>query len=345
VTESRPAPRTAPEQELERLHERAELARWGPAGREVRPGSWAQQAEPTPQRIRRALDEARFGDAAALGRHLITEAQEIHDLYTDWSAAVPQILARHGATEQRLRAAAEEAVGEPGAVDPAADWQGFLDAVREFAQGCEAGGGCETSRGGHERSLAAALQAWRTAHDRHRDLVAWWIAFAVQELGETQLGDLWRELQAEGIASYARYDVNATRWDESFAFLVQCAIEGMHGHLGGPHGLGEVEVRDHGDRVQLTFAPCGSGGRLRAAERFGVTGERHDWAWNELGVCHYCVHCCVLQQVEPIDNLGYPARVIDPPLAAGESCSWTVYRDPRDVPESAYSRVGRRKPS
>jgi hypothetical protein len=238
-----------------------------------------------------------------------------------------------------LQAAAERAVSETGAEDPAADWRGFLDAVREFARGCE------TGEGGHEGRLAAALRAWRTAHDRHRDLVAWWIAFAVQELGEAELGSLWRELQAQGIASYGRYDINVTRWEESFAFLVQCAIEGMHGHLGGAKGLGEVEVRDHGDRVQLTFAPCGSGGRLRAAETFGVTSERHDWAWNELGVCHYCVHCCVLQQIEPIDNLGYPARVIDPPLAPGDSCSWTVYRDPRDVPESAYGRVGRRKPS
>ena len=95
--------------------------------------------------------------------------------------------------------------------------------------------------------------------------------------------------------------------------------------------------------MQLTFAPCGSGGRIRAAERFGVTRQRHDWAWNETGVCHYCVHCCVLMQLEPIDRLGYPVRVIDPPLKPGQSCSWTVYRDPADVPESAYRRVGRTK--
>jgi hypothetical protein len=52
----------------------------------------------------------------------------------------------------------------------------------------------------------------------------------------------------------------------------------------------------------------------------------------------------VLQQLKPIDNLGFPARVIDPPLAPGDSCRWTVYRDPGDVPESAYRRVGRGKP-
>lgn len=331
---------SATEQELERLRAAGEVVDWAPAGRGVRPGSWLEQAEPTPERIRAALNEGRFGDAAALGCHLVVEAQEIHDLYTEWAEALPRLLVARGVGADRVASASERAVRETGAVDPAGEWGGFLDAVRAFVDGCQAGGDT-----GREQRLQAALDAWRTAHDRHLQLVGGWIAFAVDELGEGELGGVWRELEADGIAAYARYDRDRTPWPESFAFLVQCAIEGMHGHLGGPGGLGEVAVQDHGDRVQLTFAPCGSGGRIRAAERFGVTSERHDWAWNEVGVCHYCVHCCVLQQLEPIDNLGHPARVIDPPLAPGDPCSWTVYRDPDDIPESAYRRVGRRKPS
>src|SRR5205823_5239112 len=83
-----------------------------------------------------------------------------------------------------------------------------------------------------------------------RDLVAGWIAVTVEELGESELGAVWRELQADGIAGYARYDVGTTPWEDSFAFAVQTAIEGMHGHLGGARGRGEVEVNDHGDRVE-----------------------------------------------------------------------------------------------
>jgi hypothetical protein len=312
----------AAEDELRGLRERGEVVDWAPAGHAVRPGDWSEQAEPTPDRIEAALREGRLEEAAALGRHLVTEAQEIHDLYTAWSAAIPEILARHGAA----------AVTAPEAVDGEGDWSRFVAAVETFA------------RGPGEARLRAALDAWREAHDRHLELVAGWIAVAVEQLGEAQLGALWRELQADGIAAYARYETSRTPWDESFAFAVQTAIEGMHGHLGGPRGRGEVEVRDHGDRVELVFDPCGSGGRLRAAERFGVTTERHDFAWNEVGVCHYCVHCCVLQQLEPIDNLGHPVRVIDPPLNAGDRCTWTVYRDPADVPEAAYRRVGRTKP-
>lgn len=329
---------TAAEEDLRRLRERGEVVDWPAAGRGVRPGDWSEQAQPTADRLEMALRDGRLNDAAALGRHLVTEASEIHELYTQWSAAVPELLARRGMPTHHVAAAAEHLVRSTGVRDPAGDWSKFLVAVEAFAVGCERGDAEHAAR------MATALATWRTAHDRHRDLVAAWIAVAVEELGEIELGPLWRDLQADGIAGYARYDLRDTPWEHSFPLIVQTAIEGMHGHLGGPQGLGEVQVTDHADRVQLEFAPCGSGGRLRAAERFGVTVEPHDWAWNETGVCHYCVHCCVLQQLEPIDNLGYPVRVIDPPLQAGDSCSWTVYRDPADVPESAYRRVGRNKP-
>jgi hypothetical protein len=329
--------RTDAEQELADLRRDGELAVWAPAGREVRPGTWAQQAVPTPDAIEEAIAAGRPGDAARLARHLVVEAQEIHDLYSAWACEIPRELERNGVPSGDVDRERRRLVALTEASDPERDWAAFCHAAESFAASCDAGA----------PSLAAlehALQTWREAHDRHRDLVAGWIDVAVALLGEERLGDLWRTLQADGIASYARYDVAANPWARSRALLLQSAIEGMHGHLGGPRGRGEVEVAEHPDRVELRFSPCGSGGRLRAAERFGVTTERHDWAWNETGVCHYCVHCCVLQQLEPIDRLGYPARVIDPPLRPGDPCTWTVYDDPSLVPEAAYERVGRRKP-
>jgi len=324
-------------QVLAALRDEGELATWGPAGREVRPGTWAEQALPTPDAIERAVADGRLADAARLARHLVVEAQEIHDLYSQWAREIPAELRRRGVADAELAAERARLVEATRADDPERDWVAFRRAVDALAAACEEG--APTKAG-----LGAALAMWRTAHDRHLHLVAGWVDVAVARLGEEHLGDLWRHLQAEGIAAYARYGLAANPWSRSRALLLQTAIEGMHGHLGGPQGRGEVEVIEHPDRVQLRFSPCGSGGRLRAAERFGVTTERHDWAWNELGVCHYCVHCCALQQLEPIDRLGYPARVIDPPLRAGDPCSWTVYHDPSLVPESAYRRVGRSKP-
>ena len=75
-----------------------------------------------------------------------------------------------------------------------------------------------------------------------------------------------------------------------------------------------------------------------------VAANQAPLAWNRVGVCHYCIHCCVLQQLEPIRRLGYPARVIEPPTEPGMQCSWTVYRRPDLVPESAYTAVGETPP-
>jgi hypothetical protein len=290
--------------------EQGELAHWPPLGREVRTGTWSEQAEPTPDRIARALAEGRSADAAALARHLVVEAQEIHDLYADWAARLPAL-----------------------AGVPAADATAFEDGWDAFRAACEGFAG--------DPDLEAVLALWHDAHDRGLALVADLIDAACDALGEERLGEVWADLQRDGIAFYRATYGPEQPWPASAERLVQVAIEGMHGHLGGPRRRGEVQVSEHPDRVSLTFATCGSGGRVLAAGRHGVVQGAHDFAWRTPGVCRYCVHCCVLQQLTPIDDFGYPARVVDPPTRPGDPCTWTVYRDPSLVPDEAYIRVGR----
>ena len=287
-----------------------ELVDWPVLGRPVRPGTWAEQAEATPDRIERAVAEGRGDEAMALVRHLPVEAEEIHDLYTAWSARIAELLGRE----------------PPDPAPHAAAWAAFVAA-------------CDAWR--PEDPLQPVLDAWRSAHDAHLEEVAALVDAAVEARGEAWLGDLWADLQADGAAFYRATYGPDHEWAASAERLLQVAIEGMHGHLGGPRGRGEVTVEEHADRVALSFDPCGSGGRVLAEGRHGVVEGRHDFAWNTPGVCRYCVHCCVLQQLGPIDAFGYPARVIDPPTEPGARCTWTVYRDPALVPDAAYERVGR----
>lgn len=291
-----------------------ELARWEPLGRAVRTGSWQEQAEPTPDRIERAVAEGRAADAEALVRHLPVEADEIHELYTEWSRRIPELC-------------------DLPARDPAphdAAWAAFVAA-------------CSAWRAGDP--LEPVLDAWTAAHDAHLDEVATLVDEAVEAWGEARLGELWATLQADGSAFYRATYGPEQPWAASSERLLQVALEGMHGHLGGPRRRGEVEVEEHADRVTLRFAPCGSGGRVLAGERHGTVAGSHGFAWSTPGVCRYCVHCCVLQQLGAIDDLGYPARVVDPPTEPGASCAWTVYRDPALVPDAAYARVGRSRPA
>lgn len=317
-----------------------ELVAWPAIGREVRGGSWAQQAETTIDRIDAALREDRREDAAALVRHLVTEATEIHELLSAWTEEIPRILSEQGLGEESVTTIATTVERESGAVgvDFAAAWKAFEEAAETGAETILAGRG-------HPELVRATVRVWTDAHDVQLRLTAGWVDAVVSALGEEWLGTLWSRLQREGIEQYGRYALEHQPWERSFALLTQIALEGMHAHFGGPTRSGEIELIEHADRVELRFAPCGSGGQLVDAEAYGVTEERHPFAWNEVGVCHYCVHCCVLQQLEPIRRLGFPARVIDPPLAPGDSCSWSVYRDPSLVPDDAYLRVGERPPS
>jgi hypothetical protein len=122
-----------------------------------------------------------------------------------------------------------------------------------------------------------------------------------------------------------------------------------------------VTLHEEEDRWVFRFEPCGSGGRTldgdangngtaRVGPPFGfrVTSEEHDWAWRTKGVCLYCAHCCQLQERASITRLGYPVRVVEPPVwgtaEPRDYCTWSIYKDPKLVPAEAYRRVGATKP-
>lgn len=294
---------------------------------------------PTQILLREALAEGRYEDAQELVRYLPTEWEEIRFLYPEFlRRTVAELLVRvkDPLAVERFR---ERLEGELGADFEAIDAQRQLDReLQLLAESCRNGTASDDD-------VTFVFDTWRAVHDRWRDLLAAAIDLGVELLGEEQLGDLWAVIQANEIDGYRRYDPATRAWSDSFQEIVRSAFTGMHGHLCGPRVDGEIGVFEHDDHVELRFEPCGSGGRLRDESRYGFTRDRHDWAWNRIGVCHYCAHCCVLQQLTPIDRFGIPVRVIDPPTAPGEPCTWRVYRSPEQVPDRAYLDVGRQPPS
>ena len=66
-------------------------------GREVRQDDWAELGTPTPEAIRRALEEGRIEDAKRLARYLTVEGKGLHDLMCDWVwDLLTRIAERHG---------------------------------------------------------------------------------------------------------------------------------------------------------------------------------------------------------------------------------------------------------
>ena len=200
------------------------------------------------------------------------------------------------------------------------------------------------------------MESFRYEQQIIQDIYVDWIwamlTWVQNRVGEPQVETIMREtLGSWASERYANY------LDLSFEERVALTVEGMRGHLSGPGRLGNIEVTDEGERTVVAFDPCGSGGRARRGDpergispavdrpEFGSSRDAHDWTWQEQGVCLYCSHCSLINEILPIERLGFPMRVTEYPRDADDKCRWILYRDPKQIPAEAYERVGKVKPS
>lgn len=331
-------------------------------GYEVRRGGYLEHSVSTYKLAADAIGEGRFEEAIQLGRYTVREAVEGHELYRDWIVEIRKYLQDRGMAhgqieteEHRIKGLLRSDVGAE--FDPEAGWESYTAAIEAFVAACKARRAKEALS-----LLETARGIWRDTHDRKCDWVYGLLDVAARHLGEDCIGEVWDLLMAPMYAYYGRYDVDNNPWPRSFDLLMHYALEGLRGHLSGPGRMGEIEVFEEADRWGMRFDPCGSGGRtyrddtdaglpprMEPPFNFAVTTKEYDWAWNKKGVCLYCVHCCALNERNPMRKFGYPTRVVDPPTwpAArnGGKCTWYVYKDPRLVPEEIYKRVGFTKPA
>lgn len=324
-------------------------------GRVARIGSWNELAKGT---FRSAAEHLTAGDgdaAADLVEVAVLEADELRDIYQRWPEATAGWIRDRGVPAADIDAAAGELrklIGDRAMDGIQAEWPDFTAAVEDAAAACRA----HTAHASAEIERARAV--WQGIHDRAVDRVSGLVDIAVRLVGEEALGQLWDFLMADWYDIHARrYAMANQPWSDSAHQLMIAIVDGFHAHLTGTGRQGDIEVINETHRIGFRFAPCGSGGRSldgrisddlpRAGAPFGfaVTTEPHDWAWNTVGICSYCVHCCQLNEAMPIDRLGYPTRVIDAPTWNPDdpvtTCTWWVYRDPADVPDHIYERVGR----
>jgi hypothetical protein len=204
-----------------------------------------------------------------------------------------------------------------------------------------------------EDTLSRLKEAELAVHDVQADWCWGLLTVFRDALGEERMEEVLRVTEEPWLRErYARFAEMTPQ--ES----LELTIEGMRGHFTGPGRAGAVDVRDEEDRWVLSFDACGSGGRMRRGDPargqtprteapydFGMTHEAHDWSWGEKGVCLYCAHCAVVNEILPIEATGAPMRVVDYPADPAEPCRWTIYKSPDLIPDKAYERVGKARPA
>jgi hypothetical protein len=326
--------------------------------RPVRAEDWDGLASGTYHRISQALKDGAL-DRQELTDYFVTEARIIFDIYTQWRRDTLRYLeASLGALSEWQaeleRVHALSLLGRPALLaDRNAAWAQILNLAEAVKLKVQSQA---------QADLDEMKDLWRHLHDSEVDYLAGLFDMVIRHLGEPALGEMYEKWVIGDWFDkrYKRFDISSFSWESAFPLIVYLTFESMHGHLAGPARLGDVRFESFDDRVEFTFAPCGSGGRTVIGEpldgtparmappyAYKVLEQKHDFAWNLEGVCTYCAHCCILTEKMPIAAFGYPVRVVDPPLYPNDGhavCKWTVYRTPQAVPVRVYHRLGFVKP-
>jgi hypothetical protein len=126
--------------------------------------------------------------------------------------------------------------------------------------------------------------------------------------------------------------------------LVEHLAGALRGHMQ------PVKIVEDDTTIRLTMQPCGSGERIIQKDGYkpevGLlkVKEPHCITWGMKDFPIYCVHCPVMEalQMEQTGNLG-AVHIITEPIYQG-ACQFVFYKNPADIPEEFYTRIGKKKP-
>ena len=106
---------------------------------------------------------------------------------------------------------------------------------------------------------------------------------------------------------------------------------------------GNFTITEEPDRYVMKLDPCPTGGRLRRTRSVGTTKKAYPWSWSKSGVSYYCTHCCLFQEIIPIELRGYPICVTQYSDRPENPCVHLYYKKPELIPEEYFTRVGKTK--
>ena len=129
---------------------------------------------------------------------------------------------------------------------------------------------------------------------------------------------------------------------------IRSRVEHLAGGLRGH--MQPITIVETDKTVSLSMKPCGSGERLiqkgAYSPEIGLAKveDAHRITWGMEDFPIYCVHCPVMEALE-LEGTGTfgAVHVVTGPLQSG-ACEFVFYKDPKDIPEEFYSRIGKKRP-
>lgn len=165
------------------------------------------------------------------------------------------------------------------------------------------------------------------------------------------LSHIYRTYGADGLERALRdtyqnfFGAIVDRFNElDFRDKVEMMVNMNRGHL---H---PIIVEEDDEKVTLTMNPCGGGQRLvtngayEPPLSFAKVEESHPITFGKKQFPIYCTHECAFDLLA-IEHAGYPPFVVYPGETVGkDACKVCLYKNPDNIPEEIYARVGKKKP-
>jgi hypothetical protein len=180
-------------------------------------------------------------------------------------------------------------------------------------------------------------------HDLLVSSVAGFISFIYDRLGEDAAVEAVRKTMGQG----ASPELIELRKKGPKEWILWC-VDMWRQHATDPG----VTVEEDDEKFTLTVK-CGSGGKLVEIGAYdGPDGLRRlqkagPHTWGETGLPVYCSHCPWVHEIIPIKMGGQGSQFwvhVSPfPKKPGDPCIHHVYKNPDDIPEKYYGRLGMKK--
>ena len=338
-------------------------------GRRVRLGSWEDQKISTYRKIREALEESRWDDAAELCNYFVDEASVCFAIYRQWIPDLNGFLAENGVPRDEIDAANAEIVAKLdlpdgralGSVPPVARLPLRRSRSSSHSPTARTRAAALAKLDEPEGDLAPLPRPRRRPHLRadERDRRA-----ASARARSARCGTRCCCRSSPGATRSSTS--TSTPGKRALETLMLVACEAMRGHLVGPERTGDFELIETEDRYILRFDPCGSGGRTirgdwiegtpaadgAAVQLDGLAGGAHLEPQHErrLPLLHALHPADGGVADGPLRLPGARDRPADLPghrtatRPSARSASGRCSRTRRRCPEEYYARVGRTRP-
>jgi hypothetical protein len=271
------------------------------------------------------------GDAARrLARRLRREVLSMKANYDAWEAKLLAWVRRCDGDARVAEAAAwiADAPQPPDGSatdDPAPRWRAWAARIHDAL-----------ADGRDEEAMAIARDLHDDAlrvHDRGMARVAGLLSWIGRRYGTEPLEEAYGEAMAADLLG-----------DAGFRERAEALMHFTRVHLQ------PFEIHEDAEKLTFLCAVCPSGGRLLREGLdgpprggFQVQGPRWlTWGRKELPV--YCCHEPIMERAS-ILKTGAPLFIVEPSESLGEEpCRTFLYKDPADIPERYYTRLGLVKP-